>query len=180
MAGQGANSKVELPVRMRLCAWAAGRMAMKGMLAWVDMPPVWLAGHLVLAYLLSQITPSMFGQFGDWTGIALVGGGFTVMVLAVSQMTLKRTTVIPRRDPSSLVTGGVFSLSRNPIYLADAMILTGAILWWDAAMALPLVASFVSVIQARFIKDEEARLTAAFGPEFDLWAAKVRRWIGRH
>ena len=27
--------------------------------------------------------------------------------------------------------------------------------------------------------DEEARLTLAFGPEFDLWAARTRRWFGR-
>jgi hypothetical protein len=57
-----------------------------------------------------------------------------------AQMTLARTTVIPRRNPSALVTGGLFAWSRNPIYLADAIILTGAILWLDAVLALPLVA----------------------------------------
>ena len=31
----------------------------------------------------------------------------------------------------------------------------------------------------RFIRDEEARLTEAFGPEFDLWAARTLRWLGR-
>jgi protein-S-isoprenylcysteine O-methyltransferase Ste14 len=46
-------------------------------------------------------------------------------------------------------------------------------------LALPLVAGFVWLIQTRFIRDEEARLTMAFGPEFDLWAARTRRWIGR-
>jgi protein-S-isoprenylcysteine O-methyltransferase Ste14 len=94
-------------------------------------------------------------------------------------MALARTTVIPRRDPSALVTGGVFGWSRNPIYLADAIVLTGAVLWLDAVLALPLVAVFVWLIQTRFIRDEEARLTLAFGPEFDLWAARVRRWVGR-
>jgi protein-S-isoprenylcysteine O-methyltransferase Ste14 len=101
------------------------------------------------------------------------------MLAAVAQMTLARTTVIPRRDPSSLVTSGLFSLSRNPIYLADAILLAGAILWLDAILALPLVVSFVWLIQSRFIRDEEARLTLAFGPEFDLWAGRTRRWIGR-
>jgi protein-S-isoprenylcysteine O-methyltransferase Ste14 len=49
----------------------------------------------------------------------------------------------------------------------------------DAVLALPLVASFAWLIQARFIRDEEARLTLAFGPEFDLWAGRTRRWLGR-
>jgi protein-S-isoprenylcysteine O-methyltransferase Ste14 len=152
---------------------------MRPVLQMLDLPPVWLLAHLVLAYLLAALTPPFFGSFGLWVGPALVLAGLALMVVAIAQMTARRTTVIPRRDPSALMTNGVFGLSRNPIYLADAMILTGAILWWDAVLALPLVASFVSVIQARFIKDEEARLTAAFGPEFDLWAARVRRWIGR-
>ena len=60
-----------------------------------------------------------------------------------------------------------------------AVILTGAILWLDAVVALPLIFSFVWLIQTRFIRDEEARLTLAFGPEFDLWAARTRRWFGR-
>ena len=59
------------------------------------------------------------------------------------------------------------------------IILTGAILWLDAVLALPLVFSFVWLIQTRFIRDEETRLTEAFGPEFDLWAARTRRWLGR-
>ena len=61
----------------------------------------------------------------------------------------------------------------------NAVILTGAILWLDAVVALPLIFSFVWLIQTRFIRDEEARLTLAFGPEFDLWAARTRRWFGR-
>ena len=101
------------------------------------------------------------------------------MVGAVAQMALAKTTVIPRRNPSALVTRGLFQLSRNPIYLGDALILAGAILWLDAVLALPLVFSFVWLIQTRFIRDEEARLTETFGPEFDLWAARTRRWLGR-
>ncbi len=101
------------------------------------------------------------------------------MGAAVAQMALARTTVIPRRNPSALVSSGVFAWSRNPIYLADAILLTGAILWLDAVVALPLIFSFVWLIQTRFIRDEEARLTLAFGPEFDLWAARTRRWLGR-
>ena len=90
---------------------------------------------------------------------------------------MARTTVIPRRNPAALVTGGVFRLTRNPIYLGDAALLTGAILWWDAPAALPLVPAFVWLITRRFIRDEEARLRAAFGADFDRWAARVRRWL---
>ncbi len=152
---------------------------MRKVMEWVDMPPVWLIGHLVLAWAIGALMPPVMGESGRWIGLAVGLAGVALMVAAIGQMAALKTTVIPRRNPSSLVTSGVFGWSRNPIYLADALILTGAIFWWDALLALPLVASFVSVITARFIRDEEARLTAAFGPEFDLWAGRVRRWIGR-
>ncbi|MFN4201562.1 MAG: methyltransferase family protein [Tabrizicola sp.] len=152
---------------------------MRPVLHAIDIPPGWLALHIAAAWLIARLSPAIFGAAGRTLGTALVGLGVLVMAAAVAQMVLARTTVIPRRDPSSLVTGGIFSLSRNPIYLADTLVLAGAILWFDAALALPLLASFVWLIQTRFIRDEEARLTAAFGPEFDLWAARTRRWIGR-
>ena len=145
----------------------------------IDIPPVWLVLHVGAAWVLSLISPPIFGTLGCILGPGLVVLGALVMGAAVLQMARARTTVIPRRDPTALVTGGVFGLSRNPIYLADAVILTGAILWLDAVLALPLVFSFVWLIQTRFIRDEEARLTEAFGPEFALWAAQTRRWLGR-
>lgn len=152
---------------------------MRPILQIIDIPPSWLALHLAAAWLLARLSPAVLGAAGGTLGAALVGLGLLLMVAAVVQMALARTTVIPRRDPSALVTRGVFSLSRNPIYLADTLVLLGAILWLDAVVALPLVVSFLWLIQVRFIRDEEARLTLAFGPEFDLWAARTRRWIGR-
>jgi len=145
----------------------------------IDIPPGWLALHIGAAWVLSLISPAVFGALGRAFGPGLVGLGALVMGAAVLQMVRARTTVIPRRNPTALVTDGLFSLSRNPIYLADAIILAGAILWLDAVLALPLLFSFVWLIQTRFIRDEETRLTAAFGPEFDLWAARTRRWLGR-
>ncbi|WP_240783895.1 methyltransferase family protein [Tabrizicola caldifontis] len=129
--------------------------------------------------MLSLVSPAVLGDAGAAAGKVLVLLGALIMAAAVTQMALRRTTVIPRRMPSTLVTTGLFSFSRNPIYLADAIILLGAILWMDAILALPLLASFTWLIQTRFIIEEEARLTAAFGPEFGLWAARTRRWLGR-
>jgi protein-S-isoprenylcysteine O-methyltransferase Ste14 len=154
-------------------------MTLRRILAAIDLPPVWLALHVAVAFVLAQVSPPVFGPFGTLAGLWLVGFGILVTLLAAAQMALQRTTVIPRRTPASLVTSGLFALSRNPIYLADLVILLGAILWLDAVLALPLLAGFAWLIQTRFILDEEARLAAAFGPEFTDWAARTRRWFGR-
>lgn len=152
---------------------------MRPFLALIDLPPVWLAAHVAVAWALSRVSPSLFGSLGQGLGLLLVGLGILITLGAAAQMALAQTTLIPRRDPSSLVTSGLFAWSRNPIYFSDLLMLAGAILWLDAILALPLLAGFAWLIQTRFIRDEEARLTAAFGPEFDLWAARTRRWFGR-
>lgn len=151
---------------------------MRRILDLVDLPPVWLALHVGVAWVLSLASPPLLGWMGDRLGVTLVGLGVILALGAVAQMALARTTIIPRRAPSSLVTTGIFSWSRNPIYLADVIVLLGAILWLDAVLALPVLAGFVWLIRTRFINDEEACLTMAFGPEFDLWAARTRRWVG--
>ena len=152
---------------------------MPPILAPVDLPPVWLTLHIVAVWGLSKISPTVFGFAGDVAGLGLVALGALIAFGAAFQMVRHQTTVIPRRDPSALVSTGLYAWSRNPIYLADLIILLGVILWLDAVLALPLLGLFAWLIQTRFILDEEARLTVAFGPEFDLWAARTRRWLGR-
>lgn len=156
-----------------------GKDPLRPILHQMDIPPTWLALHVAVAWGLSLVSPALFGDIGHWAGKLVFALGILLMAVAILTMARARTTVIPRRDPSALVTHGVFAWSRNPIYLADALILTGAVLMLDAVLALPLVVIFAWLIQARFIRDEEARLTLAFGPEFDLWAGRTRRWLGR-
>lgn len=147
------------------------------MLKWVDMPPVWLAGAVALVWALDRLLP--FGAFGVLAvfGQALVVAGLALMLAAVVQMVMRRTTIIPKSQPAALVTGGVFRLCRNPIYLADALVLAGLILHWDVPLALPLLPLFVWVITQRFILGEEAMLRAGFGAAFDDWAARTGRWL---
>jgi len=150
-------------------------------LHWIDLPPIWLALCLAVVWGVDQSMPlALFGPAGRVLGAVLVLLGLAVMGGAAGQMLAARTTVIPRGQPRALVTGGLFGWSRNPIYLADVLILTGAILWWDVPVALPLVFGFRQLLLHRFILREEAILKAAFGTEFTLWAGRTRRWFGRN
>ena len=146
------------------------------MLKQIDIPPLWLVFALGAIWAIAQATP-VWPQQG--LGLCLIALGLAAMAVAVAQMLVARTSFIPRRDPSALVTGGVFSLSRNPIYLGDALVLLGAACFWGAWAALPVVAGFMVWITRRYILDEEARLRAGFGPAFAAWSARVPRWIWR-
>lgn len=144
----------------------------------IDLPPLWLAFFAALAWAQARFLPlAGFGAWGGPAGAALVGLGLALMLAAFVEFRRHRTSVVPHRQPSALITTGVYRFSRNPIYLGDALILAGLCLRWDALPGLLLVPAFMAVISARFIRPEEARLAARFGPDFAAWAARTRRWL---
>jgi protein-S-isoprenylcysteine O-methyltransferase Ste14 len=142
----------------------------------IELPPVWLVAFIALVWAVGRGMPVPV-PFGGAVGGVIVLAGLGLMALAAFAMMRARTTIIPRSAPSALVTSGIFRLTRNPIYLGDAMVLAGLCLRWDAPQALILVPVFAWVIARRFIDGEEARLREAFGAEFDSWAARVGRWF---
>lgn len=147
------------------------------MLKWVDIPPVWLAGALALAWVQGRNVPTELGAWANWLGGALVWAGLALIGLAIFEMMRHRTTPVPHMDADHLVTSGVFRVSRNPIYLGDSLILLGCCFRWEAVIALTLVPAFIWVIQARFIVAEEVRLRRKFVAEFELYAQQTRRWL---
>lgn len=147
---------------------------------WIDLPPVWLALFVAIAWAQPVYLPmglSFGGAWADFAGALLVVGGLVLMVLAFVEFRKARTTVIPHRLPTSIIQSGIFSRTRNPIYLGDALVLGGLILRADAVLALPLVAIFVWVIEKRFIQGEESRMRREFKAEFTGYEQKVRRWV---
>lgn len=144
----------------------------------LDWPPIWLGLCLGAAWGIARAVPMrLFGVAGDVGGAVLGLGGLVLMALAAREMSRARTTVIPRRVASSLVTSGVFQISRNPIYLGDSLILVGACLILDSVLGFALVPLFIWTINARFIEGEESTLAREFGKDYLDWCAAVRRWV---
>ena len=145
----------------------------------LDMPPVWLVLFIVLARIQAVNWPvaQVDLPLVDLLAGVMVGAGVLLMGLALMEMRRARTTIIPHLEADALVTTGVFNRSRNPIYLGDALVLGGLILFWKAWPSLVLVPLFMWLITDRFIRPEEERLRARFGASFETWASRVRRWI---
>ncbi len=142
-----------------------------------ESPPTWALLFAALAWAQSRWLPLIdLGWPGTVAGLALVFAGVALLALSARQFRRHRTTILPRETPQAMITSGVYAISRNPIYLADAMILAGLALIWDAASLL-LVPVFVAVLTRRFILGEEAGMLARFGAGFTAYAARVRRWI---
>lgn len=83
-------------------------------------------------------------------------------------------------DPTTqLITSGIFSWSRNPLYLAGMIFYLGlaALLnsLWMLILLLPTLAAFHFVL----IVPEERYLEEIFGASYRQYVQSVRRWVGR-
>jgi len=89
------------------------------------------------------------------------------------------TTVDPLHPDKAthLVTGGIYQVSRNPMYLGFAILL----LAWAVFLASPWmllgVPAFMLYLTRFQIHPEERALDALFGEDFRDYRARVRRWL---
>lgn len=147
---------------------------------WLDIPPVWLLFFAVLAKLQADFLDfglSLDTELTRFLAGILVGGGVLLALLAVYEMRRQRTTFVPHKEAAHLVQSGIFSRSRNPIYLGDVLILAGLVLYFDAVLSLVLVPLLLFVLEKRFVVPEENRLRQKFRADFARYCQKTRRWI---
>lgn len=78
-----------------------------------------------------------------------------------------------------MVMDGVFSFSRNPMYLGMVAILLGVAVGLGSTWALIVPPVFMGLIQTMFIRMEERILEEQFGAAYLAYRDRVRRWIGR-
>lgn len=144
-------------------------------------PPLVMVAVGVPMWLLAQFLPvgqvSVPGQVP--LAILLLGAGILLMLWAVAFFVKVKTTVNPLRPAraSSLVTGGAFRLSRNPIYLGDLLVLAALVVWLGNVFNVALLALFVWYINRFQILPEERALTGLFGEEYLDYCRRVRRWL---
>jgi protein-S-isoprenylcysteine O-methyltransferase Ste14 len=144
----------------------------------VPPPPVYLLA-LLLGLLLDRKAHVPFLPRGvaRVLGWPLVGGGIALAAWFVRTMRGVDTTIRIDKPVSSLVQNGPFRYSRNPGYVALAMIYTGIAVLRNALWAILLLPLVVYVIQREVIEREERYLERTFGEEYLAYKARVRRWV---
>ncbi|GAA5194640.1 isoprenylcysteine carboxylmethyltransferase family protein [Ferrimonas gelatinilytica] len=101
-----------------------------------------------------------------------------LMLCGVIDFRRARTTLDPRTPQASqrLVFRGVYSHSRNPMYLG-MLLLIGLGTYLASPVAMLLTPAFVLYLNRYQIAQEERDLLAKFGIEFERYCRQVRRWI---
>ncbi len=133
---------------------------------------MWLVAHSEFAYPVAVPYPLLLS-------LSVAALGIVIAVLAIRLFSAAETTVNPLspETATSLVTNGIFSRSRNPMYVCLLLISTGWALWLGSLSNLIVIVLFVVVITELQIKPEEEALRAIFGEDYDAYCRQVRRWF---
>ena len=110
-------------------------------------------------------------------GIAVVGG--VIAGAGILSFLRARTTLDPFKPgkSSSLVTTGVYAVTRNPMYLSLLFVLAGWAVYLSNLATVVVFPLFVAYMNRYQIMPEERALSSLFGSEFEAYCKQVRRWL---
>ena len=143
------------------------------------LPPHGLLLALLAVAAVALLVPAPAWPVAEWRllGLLPMQAGVALMVAAWLAFQRHRIPIDPRGRPAVLVTGGVYRLSRNPMYLAMLCLPLGAALLLASPPALTVTPVFGRWLRRRFVEPEERVLAEAFGSRFEAWCGRTRRWL---
>ena len=143
------------------------------------LPPSYFLGAIVVAVSLHFLLPGSQILAFPWRvlGLAPFVIGLVLNLLADQAFKRHGTTVKPFEESSSLVTDGVFRVTRNPMYLGMTLILLGIAMFLGSATSFAIVVLLAVLLDRVFIVPEERKLLDTFGASFREYRGRVRRWI---
>lgn len=113
-------------------------------------------------------------------GVVPLLGGFAALLWCVRDFYVSgKGTLAPWHPPEKLVVVGLYRYSRNPMYVAVTLMLSGWALTY-ASMNLLVYAAFVLLaFHLRIVLGEEPWLARRYGSDWDLYKSRVPRWLWR-
>jgi protein-S-isoprenylcysteine O-methyltransferase Ste14 len=143
-------------------------------------PPLWALLLLGATYLLSE-APGLNGfpiYQAQTLGVIVIAVAFAILLWAILQFRFAKTQLLPNSETNNaLVTNGIFSITRNPMYLAMTLFCLGGAVWFGRPIMLLAPVAMFAVANWVFIPFEEEKMRRQFSAAFDAYCMRVRRWI---
>ena len=142
-------------------------------------PPLWLLLTLGLQAVASHLWPIATWLAKPWgyAGGGLIAMGVAMAVWASRLFRRVETGVVPFSASTSLVVGGPYRFTRNPMYVGMLVGLVGAALLFGTVSPLLLVVAFFVLIDRLFVQYEERMLESVHGESYLELKRRVRRWL---
>ena len=132
-------------------------------------------------WLVSRATPALDVPLVSRAAVAIIfaSAGLAIMLAGALSFRRAQTTVNPLKPESStsLVTGGIYAVTRNPMYLGVTCILLGWAVFLASLWALCGPVAFILYVTRFQIVPEERVLRSLFGADYADYTARVRRWL---
>jgi len=143
------------------------------------LPTTYLLIALIAMLLFHFLLPGVMIIPMPWNALGIIplGVGLIINLAADSLLRKAQTTIKPFEEPSALVTDGVYRLSRHPMYLGFVLILTGIAILLRSLTPWAIVVVFAVLMDRIFIQVEERMLEKRFGPAWQDYKSKTRRWL---
>jgi protein-S-isoprenylcysteine O-methyltransferase Ste14 len=143
------------------------------------LPPTYLLLAIVMMLALHFLFPVATAIKTPWhiVGTIPLAIGLILNILADREFKKHQTTVKPFEESTTLITTGVYRISRNPMYLGFVLILSGVALFLGSLIPVAVVLFFPGLMEVVFIRSEEAMLEQQFGETWLAYKQQVRRWI---
>ncbi|MFI6061831.1 methyltransferase family protein [Streptomyces sp. NPDC051286] len=146
----------------------------------------WWAGVLFVAALLAGVVAPVAALAGLTTvSMAVVQGAGLVVPLAGMAATLAAQTnmgaswrvSVDAAERTELVTDGLFTHVRNPVFTAMTVTAVGLALMVPNGVSLPALAARVTAIQLQVRVVEEPYLRVLHGPSYVAYTARAGRFL---
>ncbi len=116
-------------------------------------------------------------EYGAAALALLFGLGLCIMALSFREFARAETSLRPDRTAAALIRTGPFRYSRNPLYVAVALLILGAGIWVNSLWIWLMVTPLVLVMNRAVIVPEERHLEQRFGRDYLDYKRAVHRWL---
>jgi protein-S-isoprenylcysteine O-methyltransferase Ste14 len=136
--------------------------------------------YLLLANAFALPSPASGQYFHSnalaWLGLMFCLAGLLLLLWSLLSFGRSFRIGIDTEHPGGLITGGVFAYSRNPIYVAFALVLVGQFLVCSNLILLIYLMAATWLFHRQVLREEEF-LQQHYGQEFSDYCRRVRRYI---
>jgi protein-S-isoprenylcysteine O-methyltransferase Ste14 len=145
----------------------------------IVLPPGYLFISLLLMSVTHWLTPGITIVPGPVKifGLVFVVLGVLLNIAAKQAMKKAQTPVSPFAKTTSLITWGIHSWTRNPMYLGMVLLLLGVTILMGSMLPMIITLLFALIMHYRFVKMEEEKLADQFKEKWDDYRSLTRRWL---
>ena len=132
-----------------------------------------LIGLPLPAFLRYKVTDS---AVLGWCGVILCAAAIAWFAAALRGFGRSFRVGIDEDTKDKLITGGAFSISRNPLYVGFDVFFIGQLLMAPNLAMLAVAVVFAAVIHRQILREEKF-LRGHYGREYVNYCGKVRRYL---